>query len=187
MSWDQANNTPEWQSAMRTRRYLSPGYPSQVTLLTVEDTAYWIFVGVAPEDLTWNYVRGHITTAGAGTQVAELAIASSPSVPNRSGQTLTCLWASGSVSDLKSSGIAFANNTPAALRIAKGTPIWLGMRTQHTAGAEPTVRAAALDIGQGMMLQTAAAGVLTAGNTYAGATTASSATAQAVWLMLTAD
>jgi hypothetical protein len=187
MSWDQETGAPSWESATRNSRILSCGYASQVTLLCVEDTAYWIYVGQCPEDSVWNYVRGHVTTAGGGTQVAEVAIASTPLPPNRSGQTLTCLYASGNVSDLKSSAVTFANNVAAALTIRRNTPVWLGFRSKHTTGAEPTLRATALDVGQGAMLQTAAAGVLTTGATYAGVTSASAATAQAIWLSLTRD
>lgn len=186
MPWDQSYPAPFLESFGHTRRCIGPQI-SQVTLQTTEGTAYWTFLGVLPETSVWNYVRGHVTTAGAGTQVAEVAIATTPSVPCRSNQTVTCLWASGNVSDLKSSTVTFANNVAAAVTVPAGVPIWAGIRTAHTGGAEPTLRGMALDLGQGELLQTAASGVLTAGQTYAGVITASVATGQGIWLKLTVD
>src|SRR5579872_4858440 len=56
------------------------------TLLLVSGTIYSVYLGRTVQSLTPKFVEFLVTTAGAGTQVGEIALASSPSAPNKAGQ-----------------------------------------------------------------------------------------------------
>lgn len=136
------------------------------TLLCVEDTAYWIFLGCLAKPCVIPYLKLHCSTAGAGGQVVELAVAHTPLAPNGSNQVVTVLDVTGTVTSLTSTGVK--KNTTAFTAVAPQWPagIWGGIRT-NMATTEPTFNAFNRDFARGNLLTTATAGVLAVG-TYTG-------------------
>jgi hypothetical protein len=137
------------------------------TFLTVASTAYAVYVGRTSRPYTAAFVEFHVTTIGAGAQTAEAGIFSSPLAPNKAGQTLTKLVATGTLDSLVTTGVK-RNTTSFALAIAQGTHLWAVYRG-NMASTEPTMSGLAGDMSQGHILTLAAAGALTGIATIAGA------------------
>jgi hypothetical protein len=132
-----------------------------------EDTAYFVYMGTLKRKVTALRVYFTVTTAGVGAQTAEVGLFSTPTAPNRLGQTLTKLVASGVVTDMLNTGV-HSNSTSFALDIAAGIHLWAGLRTAM-AGTEPWCWGLNADMSYGRVLSTATAGALTAGTTFTGA------------------
>ena len=170
------------------REFRSALTPMTGTLANVgvSGTAYWVYVGRTVEQITINGISLHVATAGAGAQTAEMALASTPTAPSRLGQTLTKLGASSSMSSLTTTGTkrplsAFGVVVPAE------THLWVGFR-QAMATTQAVPYAIGNDLGQGNVLQTAAAGVLTAAGPWVGVIPTSTVGAgQAPLLIATLD
>lgn len=100
----------------------------------VSGTAYWVYLTQLAEDSDGGncQVALHCTTAGAGTQVADVALASTPYGPKRASQVLTRLASSNSLLTLASAGVkrctgpmTMNGNAPA---LTAGMHLWVGFR-----------------------------------------------------------
>ncbi len=136
-------------------------------LLLVADTAYFVYLGRASRSMTPKYVEFYVVTGGTGAQTAEIGLFSTPLPPNKSSQVLTKLVANGTLGDLTTTGVK-RNTSALATGIQAGTYLWAGIRT-NMATDQPTMFAIFGDFGQGSVLQTATAGVLTGAGPWTGA------------------
>lgn len=152
--------------------------------LTLTGVAYFVYVGQeGGAAVTRNFVECQVITIGAGAQVAELGLFSSPSGPNKAGQSLTKRASTGTISSLTALGVV-RNTVAFATSIPAGTHLWAGIRTAM-ATTQPTFVSLAYDMAQGRILSTAAAGVLTGTGPFAGAIIAAAAAQQAPDLRVT--
>jgi hypothetical protein len=160
--------------------------------------AYWIYLCQLAEDSNGGACQfsAHCTTLGAGTQTAEVALASTPSAPKRSSQVLTRLASSASLLTLTSVG---AKRATGALTIGGAAPVltagmhlWLGIRIVMGT-TQPILWSLAGDKQNGEILTTAAATITGLGvtldtfTTLTGSLIAAAVTAQAPDLNFTLD
>lgn len=150
------------------------------TFAPTSGTAYCVFIGRPHRNETINTVRFHVTTAGAGAQTAEVGIYTSPLPPNRTGQTLTRVAATGALDVLTSTGLK-ANTTPLAANVEADVPLWACIRTAM-ATTQPTIVGLARDQQDGFYMTTAASGALTSAATLAGVVPALSTATQAPYM-----
>jgi len=152
------------------QRIFHPAAPfiTSTSFLTVTNTAYWCYIGYLPLGMVLNFVECWNQAAGSGTQTAEMAIASTPSAPNRAGQTLTVLAVTGSLDSFGAgtSGTVRRNSSGLAYALTANTHIWAGCRFAM-ATTQPNLAACVWDWSDGTLLQTATPGVLTT-TTYSG-------------------
>lgn len=136
------------------------------SFVVTEDRAYWVYMGRTVTAITATHCRVWINVAGGGTQVAEIALASTPGGPvYNTGQSLTKIAATGSL-DTLSVGVR-GNASSLAASIPADTHLWCGMRTAFTA-AEPSIMAAGNDMDMGTLLITSTAGALTGSGPWTG-------------------
>lgn len=135
--------------------------PGTGNLTLTSGTAYFVYLGETTSIITPRYVECHILTAGAGGQTAELGIFSTPLAPNKAGQTLTRIVATGTVDSLTSTGVK-RNTNQFNTQIPIGTHIWAGIRTAM-ATTQPRPWGFGSDMAQGQILSTTASGTLTGG------------------------
>lgn len=88
---------------------------------------YAVYIGKLNYAQAFAFVRFYISTAGVGTQTAEVGLLSSPAAPNRSFQTLTGL-VGGSVGSLTATGSNANSSTFSGTTVAGGTHVWAGVR-----------------------------------------------------------
>ena len=103
---------------------------------------------------------------GAGAQVAEVGLFSTPSAPNKSAQTLTKIVATGTVDALTATGVK-RNTTSFAQNVDAGTHLWAAIRTAM-ATTQPTTYGLEADMSQGHVLTTTGGGALTGLTTASG-------------------
>ena len=139
---------------------------STANLQLTDGSAYFTYLGHIQRDLTLNYVRFGVKTAASGTQTAEIGLFSTPSAPNRSGQTLTKICSSASVDSLTSSGPK-GNTSAFAQAIQAGTHLWAGLRTSFTV-LTPIVFPLLADFNHGRTLISASAAALTGSGPWSG-------------------
>lgn len=162
---------------------LSSRLPTIAGAVTVEDTAYFVYLGTLKKSITALKIFFHVSAGGTGAQTAaECGLFSSPTAPNRAAQTLTKIVATGTLGDLTGTGV-LGNTTSFAQDIAAGTHLWAGLRTAMATN-EPTVFGLTADMSHGRILSTATAGALTASSTFAGALIAAAVAWQAPALTL---
>lgn len=137
--------------------------PGALRLLT-SGTAYWCYAGIAPANITIAKVRSVLTGNGSGTVVAEMAVASSTTAPTGSALTLTHIASSGTVTDMTSGSQKVVEASVGAV-VAKGTPMWFGMRTAYGT-TQPTMASLGFDQARGRLCITAGASALTGGGTW---------------------
>lgn len=160
--------------------------PSIAGAVTTASTAYFVYVGQVQSAITVNRVECFVTSVGAGTQTAEIGLFSSPSAPNRAGQTLTKIVATGTVDALTSAGLR-RNTTAFAQSVSAGVHLWAGIRISMVT-TQPQLYGLTADISDGQILSTASATAFTSGTTYSGALITASVTAwQAPHLRVTLD
>lgn len=144
----------------------SPVLTTGGTLLLTDGKAYAVYLGQTREAAVWKHVECLMTTAGGGAQTAEVGLFSSPLAPNKAGQTLTKLWADGTVDSFTAvAPLVRRNTTPSAVSVAAGVHLWGVIRTSMAA-AEPTLIGHAADMQQGHVLE-ATPGALTGLTTQA--------------------
>ncbi len=100
--------------------------------LNGQGTGYWVYMGRATKSFTPSYISAYlVNAASAVNQTGELGIFTSPGPPNKSGQMLTKLFSSSSITVLSTAGGAiFVRNLAAFTSgIVAGQYIWAGMRT----------------------------------------------------------
>src|SRR6185295_15011155 len=145
---------------------------SRLTFTGVQQTgsgvAYFVYVGKTSRPLTVAFVECYMTTSGTGAQTAEVGLFSTPLAPNKSGQTLTKLIATGTVDSLTAAANMRRNTTTFALAVPAGTFLWAAIRTAM-ASTQPTFAGVAYDLLEGYILTTSGQGALTSLTTTAGA------------------
>lgn len=145
------------------------------TLLLISGTAYFVFLGRVHKTFTPAYINAMCQTVGTSTQTAEMGLFSTPAYPTyNTGQSLTKIVATGSITSLTSGTGVKRNSSPFATSIAAGTFLWGGMRTAM-AGNQPTMNALNRDYNRANVLTTATAGALTGSGPWTGAVVAASA------------
>lgn len=127
--------------------------------LAISGTAYYVYVGKVEEWTTFAFVELHCTVIGAGAQTAELGLFSSPLAPNKTGQTLSKLVATGTVDALTSTGVK-RNTASFALAVAPGTHLWAAARFAM-ATTQPSMVGLGNHMSQGALLTTTGGGALT--------------------------
>lgn len=158
--------------------------------------AYWVYIGQLTQDQSLGgNVSLHCTTVGAGTQTAEVALASTPLAPKRTSQVLTRIASSNSLLTLTSgTGLKRATGpltmSGVAASVAAGTHLWIGIRVVMGT-TQPIFWSLAGDKMNGEILTTSAAnlGGATLDNftTVTGSLIAAAVTAQAPDLTFTLD
>ena len=124
---------------------------------------YAIYLGEAARALTVDYLRLHVQTAGAGAQVAELAIGTTPTGPDFTNKTITVAAVS-PVEALTATGVR-RNTNALGHAAAAGDHLWALLRVDM-AVTEPTqVRLLTCDHGRGGYQSLASAAELTVGAT----------------------
>lgn len=159
---------------------------------SVSGTAYWVYLTQIREDMQLGgNVSLHCTTVGAGTQVAEVCLASSPSGPNRASKQLTRIVASNSLLTL-TAGVGLKRATGpltsggVAADVAAGTHLWIGFR-QAMQTTQAIFWSLAGDKMNGEILVTAGCAALDTIGTVTGALVAAAVTAQAPDVNFTID
>jgi hypothetical protein len=158
----QAYMDPEDRVLMTRLDRVAPG-----TFVTITGTAYYVYVGKTVRPLTAAFVEAHMTVAGSGAQTAEMGLFSTPLAPNKAGQTLTKIVATGTVDTLTATVAVKRNTASFATAIPVGTHLWAGIRTA-LATTQPTFTGLTGDHSQGHILTTTGQGVLTGLTTTAG-------------------
>lgn len=180
-------DTVPWQGAIdaRSQRVFKSPLSSVGTLLLISGTAYFVYLGKTTLAITPKFVELHVGTIGAGAQVAEIGLFSTPTAPSKAAQSLTKLVSTGTVDALTSLGVK-RNTVAFATAVAVGTHLWAGVRAAM-ATTQPTMQALAIDMAQGEVLSLVAAGVLTGTGPFAGAIIAASVAAICPDLRATLD
>lgn len=153
--------------------------------LLVSGVAYFVYLGRTTAAITPKFVELHVSTVGVGSQTAELGLFSSPAAPSKAGQSLTKLVSTATLGALTSLGVV-RNTSAFATSVPAGTHLWAGVRTA-LATTQPTCLGLGYDLAQGLILSTAAAGVLTGTGPFAGAIIAASVSQVAPDLRVTLD
>lgn len=163
--------------------------------------AYWIYIGQLAEDLivgaSGSNISLHCSTVGAGTQVAEAALASTPSAPKKASQVLTRLASSNSWLTLTTgTGLKKLTNSltlaGGQTTVPAGTHCWIGSRIVMGT-TQPIFWSLAGDRLNGEILTTAAATITGLGvtldtfTTLTGSLITAALTAQAPDLQFTLD
>ena len=177
---------PRMAVIQQQQKWYRSALPTITNTTLASNVAYWVFIGrngplatIAAKVFCW------MVAAGTGTIAGEIAIATTPQPPNRANQTVTVLGVANNAAMTTSWGASattvHVNTSPFATPFPAGAYCWLGIRTQCTT-AQPSIWGLTYDLGQGQILTTATAGVLTT-TTYTGAVISpiSAATATA-WL-----
>lgn len=136
------------------------------TFVTINGTAYYLYLGRIARDLTVTFAEFYVTTAGAGAQTAEIGLFSTPTPPSKAGQTLTKIVATGTVDAVTATGVK-RNTSSFAQLISAGTHLWAGIRFAM-ATTQPTCAGRAGDMSQGHVLTTTGGGALTGLSTASG-------------------
>lgn len=155
----------------------------------VSGQAYWVYVGFMDQQRLFQGITlQQSAIQGAGTQVAEVVFASTPSAPNRAGQTLTKLGnADSNLSSLTSATTAVIRpGAPMNTLVPAGTHLWCGFR-QAMGTTQAGFWCLSVDAGQGAILATAASGPLTGAGPWVGALMTQSTAAQAPMMIATLD
>jgi len=137
---------------------------ASTTQLQTSGLAYFVCVGYRPAGEVIQYVRFGVSTAGAGTQTAEVAVAYTTTAPAGSAMTLTKLWADGTLDSLLSTGVK-GNTTANAVPL----PIdaWVFVCTRFAMGTtQPTLHILQRDWGLGWLSSQSGASALTSSTTY---------------------
>lgn len=152
------------------QRMLMSPLPSGTSGITLTaDRAYFVYVGQTLRRQTWQYVSFVLTGVASGAQTAEVGLFSTPLPPNKAGQSLTKLVATGSVDSLTAgAGTVKKNSSAFATQVSRGVHLWAGIRT-NMATTQPGILAVQLDMNQGFVLQTNSAGALTGSGPWTGA------------------
>jgi len=161
-------------------------YHQVMGFLTVTNTGYFVYLGKTKAPITAAFLELNMTVIGAGAQTAEVGLFSTPLAPNKAGQTLTKLVATGTVDSLTATLTIKRNTASFATDILAGTHLWAGIRTAM-ATTQPTFAAVAYDFLQGNVLTAAAPGALTGLSTVAGSVPALSSSPLAPFMSVTLD
>ncbi len=134
------------------------GYPGGGSLLTISQTIYCEYLGLTSASKVVKFVELQLVTVGSGTQVAEVAVASTPLAPNGAAQTMTVLASSGTMTALTTGGggansTVVKNTSSLAYTLASSINTWACSRYAFTSTpTQPTMQSSATDMGTGMIL-----------------------------------
>jgi hypothetical protein len=107
------------------------------TTVAITGRAYAAYLGYFATAKTWTHVRTNASAGGTGSQVAEVALATSPTAPvYDTGQTLTFVASNATLDDLTTGGIK-GNTISMAYSAAAGVHMWAVIRTAM-ATTQPT-------------------------------------------------
>jgi hypothetical protein len=144
---------------------LLPNVGTSITV--VSGTAYFVYLGRTTVAFTPQYVEFYVSTAGSGSQTAELGLFSSTNPPNKGNLSLSKLVSTGTLSSLTTTGVK-RNSSAFATSVPAGTHLWAGLRIAM-ATTQPAISGLCMDFSQGRVLSTASAGVLTGSGPWTGA------------------
>lgn len=158
-------------------------------LVVTSGTTYWHYLGVAPDATVIKHLEVFLAVvAGAGAQVAEFAIASTPTGPDRTAKTFTVKAVDGTIDSLTVGATVKRNTSTFAFTPTPGTHYWGGVRCAMAGSPQPSFSAVSGEWGMGDLQTTAASGVLTLNSTYVGViATAARAVAQCPDMRLVTD
>ncbi len=132
------------------------------TQIASSDRAYFCYLGYRPAGEIIQYVRVGVSTVGAGTQVAEVAVLTSTTAPTGSNITLTKLWADGTLANMILTTGRKGNSSANVVALASDSHVWVGFRAAFTdTPTQPTLHILNRDWGDGLLAQTVTAGALT--------------------------
>lgn len=149
--------------------------PRITAALTIDSTAYFVYLGQTMRNIVANFVEFHVTVGGTGAQTAEAGLFSTPLAPNRAGQSLTKIVATGTLDALTGTGV-MRNTADFATTIPCCVHLWAGLRTAMATN-EPTVYGLTGDMAQGQILSLGSATALTGAGPFAGSIITASVTA----------
>ena len=151
-----------------TGKILRAPLAASTTQQIASGTIYWCYLGFRPAGEIVRHVRCGISIAGAGSQAAEVAIATSAAAPADAALTLTKVWADGTVDSLISGTGIRGNTTANTIPLPVDGHVWAGFRCAMTGGgaSQPTGHILQRDWGNGMLAQTAGAAALTGSTSW---------------------
>jgi len=186
---DHYHNVPATQSLTYIepveRVFRSELSTNPTPFLAISGTAYFVYVGRTVIAIAPPRISLHCTTAGLGTQIAEIGLFSTPSAPNGASQSLTKLVSTGTVDSLTSTGRK-RNTSAFATELNVNTYLWAGVRFAM-ATTQPTVMGLFADISTGCILQLTGAGALTGAGPFTGSVIAVNTAAVCPDLRITLD
>lgn len=138
------------------QRVLSSPLPNVATALTVvSGTAYFVYMGLTSVSFCAKFVEFYVSSAGTGTQVAEVGLFTSASAPNKSAMSLSAFVTTTTVTALSSTGVK-RNSVAFGNYLAPATHLWAGVRIAMT-GTQPALSGLCMDWSQGRVLSTPSA------------------------------
>jgi hypothetical protein len=152
------------------RRFRSMWADDAGSNIMTADQLIMVYCGYTVRAVTCKHVEMYCGVVALGAQTAEVGLFSSPTSPNKAGQTLTCLTSSGTLDTLLTTGTkrnTTAFNAGAGYVVPAGTHLWAGVRT-NMATTQPQLSRLLVGMKDGSILQTNTAGIITTGNTYVG-------------------
>jgi hypothetical protein len=139
----------------------------------ISNTAYFVYLGCTTKVLIVKFVEFYVNTNGSGAQTAELGLFTTTDPPNKTNQGtggIIKLTADGTLDSLTTTGLkrnTTAFNGGNGYAVPAGTHLWAGIRTAM-ATTQPALGGLCMDYSQGLVLSTAAAGVLTGAGPWTG-------------------
>jgi hypothetical protein len=157
------------------------GGSNATAAVSVSGTAYYVYLGKTARDLVVNFVGVATTTAGAGSQTAEVGLFSSTTEPYSlnatQGLTLTKIVATGTVDALTTANSIRRNTASFAQTVAGGTHLWAALRVAMTTTQPALTRTQADPLRTGALFSVAGSAALTSLTTVStGTVLASTAT-----------
>jgi len=136
------------------------------SFLTISGTAYFVYIGRTPIAMTLKYVESYLNVVGATLTLAEAGFFSTPSAPNKAGQSLTKLVAVATWDSLLS-GPGVKRSAVMATSIPAGTHLWAGGKFAFT--TNPSFNGILYDLREGELLVTASAAAFSTAGPWTGA------------------
>lgn len=149
----------------------------EASTFQIPDTdAYYVYMGRLSRPTTFAFVEVYCTTGGAGDNLREVGIFSSPEAPNKADQTLTKIVAGSMTDSMTTSGMKRNGSSFNTLVVPGNQHIWAAIRVDMTT-TQPTLAGVTMDMNQGQVLKFASSGALTGVTTVAAVRIASSTSA----------
>ncbi len=156
-------------------RILQSRLPNVATTITlISNTAYFVYLGCTTRVLAVKFVEFYVNTNGSGAQTSEVGLFSTADPPNKTNQGtngIVKLTAEGTLDSLTTIGVkrnTAAFNSGNGYAVPAGTHLWAGIRTAM-ATTQPALAGLCMDFGQGLVMTTTSAGVLTGAGPWTGA------------------
>jgi hypothetical protein len=173
--------------APESQRLLTSALPTIAGAALTSGRAYWVYVGRTVKAITVNGIECWLTNIGTVSQTAEVALASTPSAPNRAAsQTLTKIAATGALDSLTSGTGLKRNSTAFNQVVFASVHLWAGIRVAMSL-TQPSMFGLTGDWNDGQILITSGASALTGSTTWSGAVLSAAIAWQAPALRVTLD